>query len=122
MEGGWLTAMKYEDELRDMLKERTGGNKEKARFARAILPCTAAWASRQITIVDISPKATETAHGRQHLILSTRVFSPHGRFHLFIRLSRDIKQSGGVAVTSGGGDTCLNNFRSPEASPCAPSP
>ena len=29
MEGGWVTATKYEDELRDMLKERTGGNKEK---------------------------------------------------------------------------------------------
>ncbi len=31
VEGGWVTATKYEDELRDMLKERTGGNKEKAR-------------------------------------------------------------------------------------------
>ena len=29
MEAGWVTACKYEDELRDMLKERTGGNKEK---------------------------------------------------------------------------------------------
>ncbi len=28
-----MTATKYEDELRDMLKERTGGNKEKARLA-----------------------------------------------------------------------------------------
>jgi hypothetical protein len=32
VEGGWVTACKYEDELRDMLKERTGGNKEKVRF------------------------------------------------------------------------------------------
>ena len=36
MDGGWVTAMKYEDELRDMLKERTGGNKEKARSSLAI--------------------------------------------------------------------------------------
>ena len=33
VEGGWVTATKYEDELRDMLKERTGGNKEKARWS-----------------------------------------------------------------------------------------
>ena len=33
VEGGWVSACKYEDELRDMLKERTGGNKEKVRSA-----------------------------------------------------------------------------------------
>ena len=40
VEGGWVTATKYEDELRDMLKERTGGNKEKARRATACLHCS----------------------------------------------------------------------------------
>ena len=30
-----MTATKYEDELRDMLKERTGGNKEKVIFLKS---------------------------------------------------------------------------------------
>ena len=36
-EGGWVTGTKYEDELRDMLKERTAGKDDQARSIKR--PC-----------------------------------------------------------------------------------
>lgn len=36
----WVTGLKYNDEVIDMLKERTGGKKDKVRSVRTcILPC-----------------------------------------------------------------------------------
>lgn len=38
VDGGWITALKYEDEVMDDLKKRTGGKKDKLRSV-SLLTC-----------------------------------------------------------------------------------